>query len=101
VAVIASRYGVVARTPTQWTWSWTVTLQPDGATSVVSLRIEFLEFREGRSRVVGVQNVCGVRTPPGPPVTIAGTHVLAASAAQQVGAMSATVSEPGPCRGTG
>jgi hypothetical protein len=97
VELIASRYTVLARTPTQWVWSWGLTLERQGAVDPVHVRIEFVESRDRWSRLVAYQDLCEVRLPAGAPVTLRGTHTIAAPDARRVTAVTASVSDRSGC----
>jgi hypothetical protein len=96
--IIASRYGVVRKTPTEWEWAWRLTAQRYGSSPTVNLRIEFIEFQGKAGRVVlGAQELCDVRVAAGPLVTITGTHTLDAATAERVTALTATESKAARC----
>src|SRR4030095_5823343 len=55
--VVAIRYGVIERTPLEWTWSWRVTVHKSGKTARVNVRIEFIEFPGSTRRIVGLEGL--------------------------------------------
>jgi hypothetical protein len=90
--VVAIRYGVVDRTRPDWTWSWRVTVHKPNDTARVNARIEYIEFLGSARRLVGYEELCGLRLASGPLESIEGTHTISAADSQRISAMTATVS---------
>ena len=101
VEVVAIRYGVIERTPLEWTWSWRVTVHKSGKTARVNVRIEFIEFQGSTRRIVGYEELCGLQLTDGRLVSIDGVHTLNAADSQRISAMTATISDATRCRHAG
>jgi hypothetical protein len=101
VEVVAIRYGVIERTPLEWTWSWRVTVHKSGKTARVNARIEFIEFQGSTRRIVGYEELCGLQLTGGRIVSIDGVHTLNATDSQRISAMTATISDTTRCRHAG
>ncbi len=93
IEVVAIRFGVIERTPVEWTWSWRLTMHRRGDTSRVSARIEFIEFGGSTARRVGYQEVCGLRLAGDRLGSVEGTHTLSATDSRRVSSVTATVLE--------
>jgi hypothetical protein len=58
----------------------------------VNARIEYLEFQGSARRLVGYEELCGVRLASGPLESIEGTHSISAADSRRISAMTATIS---------
>ena len=90
--VVAIRFGVVDRQRPDWTLSWRVTVHKPNAAARVNARIEYLEFQGSARRLVGYEELCGVRLASGPLDSIEGTRSISAADSRRISAMTATVS---------
>jgi capsular exopolysaccharide synthesis family protein len=90
--VVAIRFGVVDRRRPDWTWSWRVTVHKPNDAARVNARIEYLEFQGSARRLVGYEELCGVRLASGPLESIEGTRSISAADSRRISAMTATVS---------
>jgi hypothetical protein len=99
VEVVAIRFRVIERTPSKWTWSWRLTIQGRGEAARANARIQFIEFQGSTSRVLGSEEVCGLRLAGKPLVFIEGIHTLSAEESQRVSAVTATFSKATRCGG--
>ena len=90
--VVAIRYGVIDRQRPDWTWSWRVTVHKPNDAARVNARIEYLEFQGSVRRLVGYEELCGVRLASGPLESIEGTRIISAADSRRISAVTATVS---------
>ena len=74
-------------------------MQRRGEAARVNARIDFIEFQGSTSRVLGSEEVCGLRLADKPLVFIEGIHTLSAEESQRVSAVSASFSEATRCGG--
>ncbi len=58
----------------------------------MNARIEYLEFQGSVRRLVGYEELCGVRLASGPLESIEGTRIISAADSRRISAMTATVS---------
>jgi hypothetical protein len=90
--VVAIRFGVIDRQPSDWTWSWRVTVyKPDDAARV-NARIEYLEFQGSTRHLVGYEQLCGLELAGGRLESIEGIRTISAADAQRISTMTATFS---------
>lgn len=90
--VVAIRFGVIDRRRPDWTWSWRVTVHKPNDAARVNARIEYLEFQGSTRRLVGYEELCGVRLASGPLESIEGTRSISAADSRRISAMTVTVS---------
>jgi hypothetical protein len=105
--VVAIRFGVIAREPPDWKWSWRVTVAKPDKAARVNARIEYIEFEGAKRRVVGYEELCGVPLTGGRLESIEGVRTISAEESRRISAVTATVSpaseraDRGGCRATG
>jgi capsular exopolysaccharide synthesis family protein len=90
--VVAIRFGVIDRRQPDWTWSWRVTIHTPDDTARVNARIEYIEFQGSTRRLVGYEELCGLRLAHGRLESIEGIRTISAAASRRISTMTATVS---------
>jgi capsular exopolysaccharide synthesis family protein len=90
--VVAIRFGVIDRRQPDWTWSWRVTIHTPDDTARVNARIEYIEFQGSTRRLVGYEELCGLRLAHGRLESIEGIRTISAADSRRISTMTATVS---------
>ena len=90
--VVAIRFGVIDRRRLDWTWSWRVTIHTPDDTARVNARIEYIEFQGSTRRLVGYEELCGLRLAHGRLESIEGIRTISSADSRRISTMTATVS---------
>ncbi len=104
IEVVAIRFGVVDRRQPDWKWSWRVTVYKPSDAARVNARIEYVEFQGSTRRLVGYEDLCGLRLAGGRLESIQGNRTISAADSRRISAMTATFSDapesadPAACR---
>ena len=101
--VVAIRFGAVDRQRPDWKWSWRVTVYKPNDAARVNARLEYVELQGSTRRLVGYEELCGLRLAGGRLESIEGSRTISAADSRRISTMTATFSaaenaDPTACR---